>query len=360
MRTGFLGTFVISWSQSELDGQLGAPLSSITVGATWRWYGDAVCVDGPREVLVLEGAAEAVALHERAARGVRRIVGAHMKPGLAYEDPEARDRLFDGSFDVTCGHKRYTVTLIEPEGGGAPLCMFLGEVPPANRDLWVVSYQTGALSRDAGAVAGAGVICFTPGTMIATPDGARPVEDLREGDFIETKDNGAQELRWTGSRRISGARLYALPKMRPIRIRAGALGVGEPDEELLVSPQHKMLVRGAQARALFNEDEVLVAAEDLVNDHSIMVDNTVRGVVYHHLMLDAHQIVFANGVETESFHPGGHAMEMIEDDQRRRLLAAFPEIAAYPDAYGTTARRVLGGAEAAILRHDASLPLRRH
>ena len=43
---------------------------------------------------------------------------------------------------------------------------------------------------------------------------------------------------------MTGARLYAMPHLRPIRFRAGALGQGRPEDDLLVSPQHRMLVQG--------------------------------------------------------------------------------------------------------------------
>ena len=74
-----------------------------------------------------------------------------------------------------------------------------------------------------------GVICFTPGTRIRTPDGLVLVEDLREGDRVQTKDDGAQEIMWKGSRRMTGACMFAMPHLRPVRIKAGALGVERPD-----------------------------------------------------------------------------------------------------------------------------------
>ena len=159
-----------------------------------------------------------------------------------------------------------------------------------------------------------GVICFTPGTMILTDDGARPVESLTEGSHIQTKDNGCQEVIWVGRRRISGARLHAMPHLAPVRLREGALDKGVPDAGLLVSPDHRLVLRGARARALFNTDEVLVAARDLVNDSTIHRDRTLREVTYIHLLLPNHEIVFANAVETDSFHPASVALDMIDAD----------------------------------------------
>jgi hypothetical protein len=302
---------------------------------------------------VLNNAIGQAELHHRAAQSVRRLIGSAMAGASIYEDKEMRERLFDGGFDVTDGIKRYEITLIDTSVLGAPLLMFVGETPPADTDLWVVSSYV-ATVRDVQPDQKGAVICFTPGTLILTPTGVSRVEDLHEGDLIQTKDNGPQALRWMGRRRISGARLYAMPSLRPIRMRANALGMGEPDEDLLVSPQHRMLVSGQAARDLFNADEVLVAAKDLVNDRSIVVDRTQRSLEYIHLLFDAHQVIVANGLETESFHPDVADLDDVAGDQKARLLQRFPGLSKPYDTYGPAARRALNAAEAAILTHNVA------
>ncbi len=153
---------------------------------------------------------------------------------------------------------------------------------------------------------------------------------------------------------MTGARLYAMPHLRPIRFRAGALGNGRPEEDLWVSPQHRMLLQGPAAAALFNAHEVLVAAEDLLNDQSVTVDVTAREVTYIHLLLDQHNIIFANGMETESFHPSNTALDTIDPKDRAGLLALVPGIEVNPHSYGDYARRNLSASEAAILRHESA------
>lgn len=242
------------------------------------------------------------------------------------------------------------------QGGRAPLLAVDGELPPRGRTLWVVSV-TGderQAAREARAADHTGYICFTPGTLIRTPGGARPVEALREGDHVLTRDSGAQPVLWTGARRMSGARLYAMPWLRPVRIRAGAFGIARPERELLVSPEHRMLVRGVVARRLFNTDEVLVAARDLLGGAAIVQDTLLREVTYIHLMLPSHQILWADGVETESFHPAAATLEALAPTDRHRLLAGMPELARDPHLYGRFARRNLTAPEAAILRHEAA------
>ncbi len=285
---------------------------------------------------------------------VRRLVGAAVTNNSRLDTVEVGHPLSESNFVVTDGAQTYTVTLIQVDGAARPLLMFLNEIPPRGADLWIVHAALGPMAKHEGAEQSGGVICFTPGTRILTPTGAIPVQDLREGDLIQTKDNGPQEVQWVGSRRMTGARLFAMPRLRPVRIRAGAFGIERPDEEFLVSPEHRMLVTGRAAQALFNTDEVLVRASDLVNGRTVVRDLSVREVTYVHLLLPRHEVLFANGVETESFHPSNTALTTLRDEDRARLLAMKPGIEHSPQSYGSFARRNLTESEAAILMHEAA------
>ncbi|WP_412565171.1 Hint domain-containing protein [Thalassobius sp. MITS945101] len=354
MGTGFGGTFVISWSQTKVDGIEAAPTHTLDVGTSWSWHGDAVRVDGPQELLRLEQADGEANLRRSAARMVRRLVGAARQNRTDVAGIDVEDPIMDSNVVVTDGTATYTLTMIEVGEGAQPLLMFLGVQPPKGRELWVVHHTLDAMQDNHMTEGSGGVICFTPGTRIETPKGARLVQELREGDLVQTKDNGAQEVLWVGSRRMTGARLFAMPHLRPIRISAGALGVHRPDQELLVSPSHRMLVRGQVSRALFNTPEVLIAASDLIDGHRVRIDSQLKEVTYIHLLLSDHQILWANGVETESFHPSNAALSSLDDTDRMRLLARYPEIEADPQSYGGYARRNLSRSEAAILMHEAA------
>ena len=354
MKTGFRGTFVISWSQTEVDGLEAAPVQSLDVGTAWSWHGELVRVDGPAEVLRLENANGEEMSRKRAAKMVRRLVGAARTNTSDLTKVEVDDPLRDSGFVVTDGAQSYTVTLIEAGPNTPPLLMFMDHIPPRNTEMWVVHHTLQAPPSSSTGPETGGVICFTPGTRIETPDGPRLVEELREGDYVQSKDSGAQEIQWIGSRRMSGARLFAMPKLRPVRIRAGALGVERPDQELLVSPEHRMVVKGDVAMALFNTPEVLVTAKDLINNGSINVDMAVREVTYIHILLPQHQILWANGVETESFHPASAALSTLDDEDRKRLLGLLPQLEFEPHVYGRSARRNLSASEAAILAHEAA------
>jgi hypothetical protein len=267
---------------------------------------------------------------------------------------EVEDKPFEQSFTVTDGRDTWTVTLIEGATPSARLCMFVGEIPPRTADLWIVNHTVELKSRDQNEDAAGGVICFTPGTMIRTIDGLKRVEDITEGTRVQTKDNGCQEVLWTGARRVTGARLYAMPHLCPIRLRAGSLDDDVPDAGLLVSPDHRVMIKGARARALFNTDEVLVTARDLVNDGSIYIDRSMREVQYIHMLLPSHEIVFANGVQSESFHPASAGLDHLAPLDRARLFSQVPDIETDVNSYGAYARRVVSSSEAAILRHDVA------
>lgn len=353
MKTGFQGTFVISWTQTELDGQISPPVTDMEPGRVWTWTGEAVRVDGPRGLLPL-GEPEGVAdLRRRAALTVRRLLVSTQTDqgrgaGLALQDP-----LFDKQFVLTDGVTTWTVSVIPGGAGRKPLLMFHGDIPPREAELWIVRHNfDGSLLAMPDRKPG-GVICFTPGTMIRTADGARDVAALREGDWVQTQDNGLAEILWLGRRNVSGARLMALPALTPVRLRAGSLDKQVPDCGLLVSPDHRMVLRGARAQSLFNQDEVLVSARDLVNDHSIIRDHTVKSVTYIHMLLPQHDIVFANGVATESFHPASAALATMQANDKARLFDQMPDLRDAPETYGSFARRVLNKSETAILRHDA-------
>ena len=359
MNAGHRGTFVITWAQTEIDSIRGAPLSTLTVGAQWRWWGEAARIDGPGDMLVLDGALGVSELRRHAARSVGRFLRmAGMQPDRAMPHPvidqiATSDLVLHQGFSVTDGQASYGLTVAKA-GDGNLLLLFTGRVPPMGTDLFVVDHTADGLVAANEAEPAGGVICFTPGTRIDTPDGQRLIEDIRPGDRINTKDDGAQEVIWTGQRRMTGARLHAMPHLRPIRIRAGAMGEDRPEHDLLVSPQHRMLIKSAPSLSLFNQPEVLIAASDLVDGNMILTDTALREVTYIHLMTERHQIVWANGLETESFHPANADLNMVDPVQRSALLDLLPCVAADPYSYGDFARRSLTAPEAAILRHEAA------
>ena len=186
------------------------------------------------------------------------------------------------------------------------------------------------------------VPCFVAGTLIETTRGRVAVETLMPGDMVLTHDNGPQPLRWIGRRVVPARGDFA-----PICIAANALG---NHGALLLSPQHRILIRDPLAELLFEDAEVLVSAKDLLD--GVHVTALEGGEVeYVHILFDAHQVVFSEGLATESFLPGPQLSASFESDIAAEIYALFPELdpvagTGYPPAV----RRVLKGWEARLLR----------
>lgn len=193
--------------------------------------------------------------------------------------------------------------------------------------------------------------CFTPGTLIATPKGERRVEDLQVGDRIITRDNGIQQIRWLGTRTLNTRELAHAPHLNPVRIRQGALGNGLPERDMLVSPNHRVLVANDKTALYFDDSEVLVAAKHLTGVDGIDVVESME-VTYIHFMFDQHEVVLSDGAWTESFQPGDLTLGSMGNAQRNEILELFPELetAEGLDAY-QSARRSLKKYEAELLLH---------
>ncbi|WP_224815062.1 tandem-95 repeat protein [Hasllibacter sp. MH4015] len=192
--------------------------------------------------------------------------------------------------------------------------------------------------------------CFTPGAMIATPKGEVPVESLREGDKVITRDNGIQEIRWTGSRTLNRTELAEAPNMKPILVKAGSLGHNLPERDMLVSPQHRVLVTGETPQLYFDESEVLVAAKHLVGKQGVSVVDAMR-TTYIHFMFDRHEVVLSDGAWTESFQPGDQSLGSMGEATREEILALFPELATQDGLTDyAAARRSLKAHEAKLLQ----------
>ncbi|MEM7237415.1 MAG: Hint domain-containing protein [Pseudomonadota bacterium] len=190
----------------------------------------------------------------------------------------------------------------------------------------------------------AGIPCFVAGTLIDTPWGVSPVEDLKIGEYVITRDKGALPLRWIGRRTVRAEGAFA-----PIVIAAGHFGA---TRDLAVSPQHRVLLTGAMAELLFGEAEVLVPAKHLVDGYA--VQRRMGGeVTYYHLLFDDHELVTSNGAVSESFHPSGTNISGMDREARDELLALFPQLAHAEQPFDTC-RTVIRGYEARALSHASS------
>lgn len=169
-------------------------------------------------------------------------------------------------------------------------------------------------------------LCFAAGAMISTDIGDVAIEDLSAGDRVRTLDHGFQEIQWIGSSTYSGADLADKPNLRPVRIKAGALGAGLPKRDVTVSRQHRMLVDSKIAYRMFENSEVLIPAKDLVCLDGVDVLETAEAVQYYHLICAEHEIVYAEGAPSETLYLGQEALKSLGNEARAEICALFPEL----------------------------------
>ena len=185
------------------------------------------------------------------------------------------------------------------------------------------------------------VPCFVAGALVQTTNGEFLIEELEAGDMIETM-NGPQPLRWVGSRFTHRTGGHA-----PVKIAAGTFG---DHRAVMLSQQHRILLSGPHAELLFDSNAVLVRAKDLVNDKTVRLDTCGQPVKYFHLLFDAHQVILADGLWSESFHPGEVVMSSMDTDTCTELLDLFPQLDPTKGCgYGSDCFPSLKGYEAQVL-----------
>lgn len=143
------------------------------------------------------------------------------------------------------------------------------------------------------------VPCFTPQTEIATASGLVAVADLRPGDRVITRDDGLQVVQWIGRRSFGWRALALLPMLRPVQIRAGALGPGLPQRDMIVSPNHRFLNAYPEQG---ESGERIIAARDLAGRDGIE-RLSVTSVDYVQILFDRHQLLLGEGCWSESYRP---------------------------------------------------------
>ncbi|SPF79262.1 hypothetical protein ALP8811_03201 [Aliiroseovarius pelagivivens] len=170
------------------------------------------------------------------------------------------------------------------------------------------------------------IVCFAKGTRIATPAGQKRIETLTEGDQVLTANGDSHTIRWIGRREVSAFEMLHAPKLCPVRIRAGALGNQLPEQDLLVSRQHRILIRSKVAERMFGTKEVLIPAIKLVGCTGIEVEDQPRALEYFHILLDDHEILLANGAPAESLFTGPEALKSLSPEAVDEISTLFPEV----------------------------------
>lgn len=186
------------------------------------------------------------------------------------------------------------------------------------------------------------IICFTPETLILTEQGERPIRDLRAGDNVVTRDHGLQPIRWISARTVPGTEKFA-----PVEIATSSLdGACRP---LLVSPQHRVLVADRRAALLFGDSEVFMSAAHMV-DGRLARRVAQETVTYVHMMFERHEVIYAQGAASESFHVADMGLAALSAASQHEMFDVFPELRSDLNRYGKTARRCLKRHEAVLLQ----------
>ena len=190
--------------------------------------------------------------------------------------------------------------------------------------------------------------CFVAGSIIETLKGPVTVESLKAGDMVRTVDHGFQPLVWNAVSTVPG-----IGRGAPVQIAAEVFGT---DQDLSVSGNHRMLLKGSECELYFEAAEVLVPAKFLVDGVRVRRLQT-RETRYHHLVFERHELVFANGVPSESFFLGDDTAGIVDPGVANEFEAKAGFTLDDP-AHNATSRRVLRAHEAPVARAILSLKMR--
>ncbi|WP_299625737.1 Hint domain-containing protein [uncultured Tateyamaria sp.] len=336
-------TFALQGTQTTING---APVDyAFAPNGTWSYSGDTTyfVVEENDGATVFNGDGD-----------VNEFVDTNERFGGAWEqtafvDGVERQIIWDYTFTVTDGTNTWRIGVIDVDlnndndlndtvGGQSEDGFFLvfpDGLPPPNTDL-----TTGGIVENDDSTPhvglGATVVCFAAGSQIDTPDGPVPVEHLASGDLVLTAHDGPQPVQWAGATTVA-----AQGDAAPIIITAGTLG---NDTDLVVSPQHCILLSDWRAELLYGQDEVLVRAVDLLNMDGVY-RHTGGMVTYCHILMEKHQVVSAHGIWSETLYPGSVAMGAVGPAAMAEIEALLPDLS----SYGPTAAPRLRSFEARLL-----------
>jgi hypothetical protein len=338
--------WVLGESQLSITG--GVSFDGITQGDGSQLDGEFITINSSSatEVFISDGGADTNFADND---GNQRLDGAQTIDGVNYAnntriEAEYQIVLRDDSTGIEYTVLAVNIVNSSPAYSTNEAVAFVGMAPPTGVSRRVVSTGEGPPNVGPNAVDTADIvpICLCRGTLVMASTGLKKIEDLCLGDKIRRPDGSLVKLRQIFHTRICGLGLNTNTKLRPIRIMAGALGNGLPARDLLVSRQHRMLLKSKIAERMFGEVEVLVTAIKLTKLPGIFVDDAAQEVEYFHLLFDRHEIIFAEGALTESLYTGPEALKAVSPEAREEILTMFPEVT-YLDYVPKPARFIPSG-----------------
>lgn len=190
------------------------------------------------------------------------------------------------------------------------------------------------------------------GTNIRTPCGARRIELVRPGDMIVTRTAGLQPVRMIWKRLITQEQMRQNPDLAPIRLTARAIGPMMPQQDLLVAPDHRLLIPGFRVQGMPDNQCVLAEARELAGtSDAVYIDRSHETVAYYQMVFDSHQVFAASGLPVESFLPTAEALSTLGPDMRDDLIRRYPQLKREPGSYPPAEFKIASGIE--YLPHHA-------
>lgn len=204
--------------------------------------------------------------------------------------------------------------VVSDDGFGNALLTF-----PGGEQLVLEGVTPAQMSGQANLYA-AGIPCFTAGQLVQTARGLRPVEQLRAGDLLQTQDNGLQPVLWLGLTQVTPLQMRLTPRLRPVVLQPGGpLNLSRP---MRVSRQHRLLLRLEGAELFVRANQLAQCAPLLALGQSPPCP-----VTYVHVLLPRHEVIFVEGIATESFYPGPLALRGLSLAARSAVQGLLPALA---------------------------------
>ena len=184
------------------------------------------------------------------------------------------------------------------------------------------------------------------GANVRTPCGLRRIELVRPGDLIVTRNNGLQPVRMIWKRTVSQEDMQQNGDLAPIRLKPRAIGPMMPQRDLLVAPDHRLLIPGFRVAGMPNDKCVLAEAREIAGtSDAVYIDRSLETVQYYQMVFDCHQVLTANGQPVESFLPSPSNIASLNGEMRDALVSRFPQLRREPNAYPPAEFTIASGIE---------------
>jgi len=175
------------------------------------------------------------------------------------------------------------------------------------------------------------------GANLRTPCGLRRIDIVRPGDLIVTRSNGLQPVQMVWKRKLSKEQIESHPDLAPIRFKPRAVGPMMPQRDLLVAPEHRVLIPGFCLAGVPDETSMLTEAVKIAGScDAVFADTASEDVTYYQLVFDQHQVMAVNGLPVESFLPDAAAIQALGGEMRDALEDRFPDLCDAPESYPLT------------------------